>query len=76
MLGASSLERSTVTARQTHEIVDVEIKLAKLPRELDGFSIVQLSDLHVGPTIDRRFVQRVVDLSNELAPDQRARFLP
>ncbi len=57
------------TVRGAHEIVDVEIKLAKLPRRLDGFSIVQLSDLHVGPTIDRRFVQRVVDLSNDLAPD-------
>jgi uncharacterized protein len=30
---------------------------------------VQLSDLHVGLTIDRDFVQRVVDRSNALAPD-------
>ena len=57
------------TVRGAHEIVDVEIKLAKLPSRLDGFSIVQLSDLHVGPTIDRTFVQRVVDLTNDLAPD-------
>jgi hypothetical protein len=53
----------------THEIVDVEVTLTKLPRSLDGFAIVQLSDLHVGLTIDRRFVQRVVDLTNGLAPD-------
>jgi predicted MPP superfamily phosphohydrolase len=52
-----------------HEVVDVEVLLGKLPRELDGFTIVQLSDLHVGRTIDRAFVQRVVDRANALAPD-------
>jgi uncharacterized protein len=52
-----------------HEVVDVEVKLAKLPKAMDGFSIVQLTDLHVGLTIDRHFVQRVVDLANGLAPD-------
>ena len=52
-----------------HEIVDVEVELPKLPDALDGFSIVQLSDLHIGMTIDRAFVQRVVDLTNQLEPD-------
>jgi uncharacterized protein len=60
---------ATSVARGTHEIVDVEIRLAKLPKALDGFSIVQLSDLHVGLTIDRAFVQRVVDHTNRLSPD-------
>ncbi|HEY0250280.1 MAG TPA: metallophosphoesterase, partial [Kofleriaceae bacterium] len=36
---------------------------------LDGFTIVQLTDLHVGMTIDREFVQRVVDRANAQAPD-------
>ena len=67
--GTMNASRSRVSARATHAIVDVEIKLAKLPRALDGFSIVQLSDLHVGPTIDRAFVQSVVDLANGLKPD-------
>ena len=52
-----------------HEIVNVEVKLPRLPTRLDGFTIVQLTDLHVGLTIDRHFVQRVVDLANGLAPD-------
>jgi len=56
-------------ARGEHEVVDVEVRLAKLPRTLDGFTIVQLSDLHTGLTIDRAFVQRVVDRANALAPD-------
>jgi predicted MPP superfamily phosphohydrolase len=58
-----------ISARGEHVIEDVEVHLPNLPRELDGFTIVQLSDLHVGMTIDRAFVQRVVDQANALAPD-------
>ncbi len=58
-----------IEARANHEIVDVEIQLAKLPPALDGFTIVQLTDLHVGLSIDKVFVQRVVERANALAPD-------
>jgi hypothetical protein len=68
-VAGASVARGMVSARGEHEVVDVEIALPKLPRELDGFTIVQLSDLHVGLTIDRAFVQRVVDRTNALAPD-------
>lgn len=68
-VGAGSVARGMVEARTTHEIVDVEIRLARLPRAFDRFTIVQLTDLHVGMTIDREFVQRVVDLTNRLKPD-------
>ncbi|MEO8844940.1 MAG: metallophosphoesterase [Kofleriaceae bacterium] len=68
MTGAS-VGLGMIEARGDHEIVTVEIKLAKLPRALDGFSIVQLSDLHTGMTIDRDFVQRVVDRANALNAD-------
>jgi len=68
-IGGTSVARGMIEARGTHEVVDVEVPLAKLPRALDGFTIVQLSDLHVGLTIDRAFVQKVVDHANRLAPD-------
>jgi uncharacterized protein len=68
-VAGASVARGMTQARGTHEVVDVEVKLAKLPRALDGFTIVQLSDLHVGLTIDRSFVQRVVDITNWLSPD-------
>jgi predicted MPP superfamily phosphohydrolase len=68
-VAGASVARGAISARGEHEVVDVEIRLAKLPQELDGFTIVQLSDLHVGLTIDREFVQRVVDRTNALAPD-------
>ncbi|NUM81717.1 metallophosphoesterase [bacterium] len=53
--------------RATVEAID--IPLDKLPDEFDGFRIVQFSDLHVGPTIKRGFVERVVRQVNELKPD-------
>jgi len=68
-VGAGGVASGMLEARGEHAVVDVEVRLAKLPRALDGFTIVQLSDLHVGMTIDRAFVQRVVDRANGLAPD-------
>jgi hypothetical protein len=64
-----SVARGMISARGDHDIVDVEVPIAKLPKALDGFTIVQLSDLHVGMTIDKAFVQRVVDQANALSPD-------
>ena len=69
VVAGASVGRGMISARSEHDIVEVEIKLAKLPRALDGFSIVQLSDLHTGITIDRAFVQKVVDHANRLKPD-------
>ncbi|MBA3819900.1 MAG: metallophosphoesterase, partial [Deltaproteobacteria bacterium] len=68
-VAGASVARGMVEARGEHSVVNVEIRLAKLPKALDGFTIVQLSDLHVGMTIDRHFVDRVVARTNRLAPD-------
>ncbi len=68
-VAGGSVAHGMFVARGDHEIVDVEVKLAKLPKSLDGFTIVQLSDLHVGLTIDREFVARVVARTMALAPD-------
>jgi uncharacterized protein len=50
-------------------IEEVPVRLARLPRALSGFTIAQVSDLHVGPTIREREVRRVVDQVNALRPD-------
>ena len=68
-VAGASVARGMTQARGAHEVVTVELTLPRLPKALDGFSIVQLSDLHVGLTIDREFVQRVVDQTNALSPD-------
>lgn len=47
----------------------IEIALAGLPVSLDGFSIVQLSDLHIGPFLKGDWLKGVVRKTNGLAPD-------
>lgn len=58
-----------VNARRRARVVDVDIPVAGLPAELQGFSIVQISDVHVGPTIKRAYVEAIVEAVNELKAD-------
>lgn len=46
-------------------MVRVEVPIVGLDPALDGFRIAQLSDVHVGPTVDRAFVQDCVDRVND-----------
>ena len=48
---------------------EVAIKMPRLPSALDGYKIVQISDIHIGPTLDARFLQGIVDRVNALKPD-------
>lgn len=47
----------------------VAVTLARLPADLDGYTIVQLSDMHVSHTIGRAFVSEIVASVNRLKPD-------
>lgn len=47
----------------------VTVAIEELPQELDGYRIVQWSDVHISHTIQRRFLQSLVDRTNALAPD-------
>jgi predicted MPP superfamily phosphohydrolase len=47
----------------------VEIPLRNLPENFNGFKIVQISDLHVGPTIGLDYTQNVVNIANSLQAD-------
>jgi uncharacterized protein len=62
---ALSVRRATGPA----EITEVPVRLERLPRALSGFTIAQISDLHVGPSIREREVRRVVEQTNALRPD-------
>ena len=56
-------------ARRRAAVVDVDVPVANLPAELHGFSIAQISDVHVGPTIKREYVDAIVDAVNGLDAD-------
>lgn len=51
------------------EVKRVPVRLKKLPAQLAGLRLVQLTDMHVGLTIGRDFVQDVVRKVNALEPD-------
>lgn len=59
-------------ARRTARVVDVMLPVHDLPAALHGFSIVQISDVHVGPTIRGPYVQGIVDAVNRLEADMVA----
>jgi uncharacterized protein len=56
-------------ARRRAPVRSVEVPIRELPVELDGFTIVQLSDIHVGPTIKHNYVDAIVRAVNRLDPD-------
>jgi uncharacterized protein len=58
-----------VIARRRPRVVHVDIPVTDLPQALHGFSIAQISDVHVGPTIKRGFVEEVVARVNGLKAD-------
>jgi predicted MPP superfamily phosphohydrolase len=47
----------------------VEIELERWPRALDGLRLAQISDVHIGPILGRRFAREVVRRVNELDVD-------
>jgi len=58
-----------ITALRGPEVEEVELRVPGLHPDLDGFRIVQISDLHVGRNIRRAYVERVVERARALAPD-------
>lgn len=51
------------------EVVEVDVPIEGLPAALEGYRIVQLSDVHVGPTIRRPHIERIVAIANGLDAD-------
>lgn len=56
-------------ARRRARIVSVDVPLENLPPELQGFSIAQISDVHVGSQIKQKYVDAIVDAVNGLNAD-------
>ena len=66
--GASTLI-GLYNARKGPTIMRSNISLNGLGKNLNGLTIAQISDLHVGPTIKEGYVEGVVNQVNELNPD-------
>lgn len=68
-VGAGSASFGAFRAFTPPRITEVPLKLPGLPRALDGFTIVQLSDIHVGAVIREHFLDQLVNTANGARPD-------
>jgi predicted MPP superfamily phosphohydrolase len=67
--GAIITGYGTYRAFTPPEVTETVIPIAKLPPSLEGLRIVQLTDIHVGPFIRRKLIDRLVEQANALRPD-------
>jgi predicted MPP superfamily phosphohydrolase len=58
-----------INARRVARVKRVDVPIAGLPQELDGYAIAQISDIHVGPTIKRAYLNAIVTKVNSLKAD-------
>lgn len=57
------------SALRSVEVRRIRVRLDRLPLGQHGFTLVQLTDVHVGPTIGRAFIDDIVRRTNALQPD-------
>lgn len=68
LLGAASyLWRGIYQGTKLPEVNDVVVRIKNFP--FSGFTIVQLTDLHIGRTIKHDFMKNVIARTNKLQPD-------
>ena len=61
-----------MNALRRARVVNVDVPIADLPTALQGFTIAQITDIHVGPTIKRNYLQAIVEAVNALRADMIA----
>ncbi len=70
LLGTALLSGgAALQAARAPAVHERRVALAGLPPSLDGYRMVQLSDLHVGSALGRAFVEDVVEKANAARPD-------
>ncbi len=65
----SKTARSALNEANTLEVEEITISLKRLPKKLDGFKLVHLSDIHHSPFTGLEHIEKAVQVSNELKPD-------
>lgn len=68
-VGASTAGYGALFGRHDYQIEEVPIKLAGLPPTLDGFTIVQLSDVHLGVYVGEQEIRSAIELVRRARPD-------
>jgi predicted MPP superfamily phosphohydrolase len=66
---ASVVGVGVAQASQAPKVVEVDVPIVGLPKSAEGFRIVQLSDVHIGPSLKKDFMAQCVAIANGLNPD-------
>jgi len=60
---------ATINAFKSPLVKKWQITIKDLPTEMNGLKIIQISDLHIGPVIGTKYVEKIVQAANELNAD-------
>lgn len=69
LLGLVASTLGFLNARRTAAVRHVDVPIAGLSPALHGLKVAQISDVHVGPTIRRSYLRRIVRKVNALDAD-------
>lgn len=72
MVSGAMTVAGVCAGEQRPEITQIAVPLQNLPDELQGFRIVQISDLHLNTTTSVKWLQDIVAQANSLSPDMVA----
>ena len=65
----SKVAKYAIDEANTLSVERVEISLPRLPKKLDGFRILHLSDIHHSPLTGLDHIARAVTIASQLKPD-------
>ncbi|HKP70258.1 MAG TPA: metallophosphoesterase [Pyrinomonadaceae bacterium] len=65
----SKIAKYAIDEASSLSLERVEIKLDRLPKKLDGFRIIHLSDIHHSPFTNLEHIERAVKIANRLKPE-------
>jgi len=65
----SKVAKSAIDEANSLSLERVNIDLERLPKNLDGFKIIHLSDIHHSPFTNIEHIKRAVKIANRLKPD-------
>lgn len=68
-LGAAPAVYGAVFGRHDYAIEEVPVRLAELPPTIEGFSIVQLSDVHLGMFVGEPELKSMMEMVRRAKPD-------
>lgn len=69
VLGFGTSTYGSLFGRHDYQIEEVPVPIAGLPSTLDGFTIVQLSDIHFGTFVGEPELRAAVELVKKAGPD-------